>query len=88
MDCRRNFSVENPIRCFLAGDYRANEQLGLMSMHTIFMREHNRLAALLANQNQRLDGETIFQEARKIVGAQMQHITYYHWLPKVLGEVC
>ena len=27
MDCRRNFSEENPIRCFLAGDFRANEQV-------------------------------------------------------------
>ncbi|PIO68078.1 hypothetical protein TELCIR_10151 [Teladorsagia circumcincta] len=27
MDCRRNFSQENPIRCFLAGDLRANEQV-------------------------------------------------------------
>uniref|UniRef100_F1KRF1 Peroxidasin n=2 Tax=Ascaris TaxID=6251 RepID=F1KRF1_ASCSU len=86
MDCRRNRSIDNPIRCFLAGDYRANEQLGLMSMHTIFMREHNRLAIHIANLNPQLDGETIFQEARKIVGAEMQHITYYHWLPKVLGK--
>lgn len=27
MDCRRNFSVANPIRCFLSGDVRANEQV-------------------------------------------------------------
>ena len=26
MECRRNRSRENPISCFLAGDYRANEQ--------------------------------------------------------------
>lgn len=33
------------------------------------------------------DGERIYHEARKIVGAQMQHISFKHWLPKVLGQV-
>lgn len=87
MDCKRNFSQENPIRCFLAGDLRANEQLGLTAMHTVFLREHNRIAAKLLEQNVNWDGETIFQEARKIVGAIIQHITYQEWLPTVLGKV-
>ncbi|KAE9418760.1 hypothetical protein Angca_003374 [Angiostrongylus cantonensis] len=87
MDCRRNFSQENPIRCFLAGDLRANEQLGLTAMHTIFLREHNRIAAHLLEMNVNWDGETIFQEARKIVGAIIQHITYSEWLPTVLGKI-
>lgn len=30
MECRRNRSHENPISCFLAGDYRANEQVDIM----------------------------------------------------------
>lgn len=33
MDCRRNRSIDNPIRCFLAGDYRANEQV---TLHLLF----------------------------------------------------
>uniref|UniRef100_A0A8R1Y256 Peroxidase n=1 Tax=Onchocerca volvulus TaxID=6282 RepID=A0A8R1Y256_ONCVO len=86
VDCRRNWTLDYPVRCFLAGDFRANEQLGLMSMHTIFMREHNRLAIQIASLNPDLDGETIFHETRKIVGAELQHITFYYWLPKVLGK--
>ena len=77
---------ESPIPCFLAGDHRANEQLGLLSMHTIWMREHNRIATQLRILNPNWNGEKIFQETRKIVGAEMQHITYEHYLPKILGK--
>ncbi|XP_044118085.1 peroxidasin homolog isoform X2 [Neovison vison] len=85
-ECMRDES-ESPIPCFLAGDHRANEQLGLTSLHTLWFREHNRVATELLALNPHWDGDTIYHEARKVVGAQMQHITYRHWLPKVLGEV-
>ncbi|XP_050334425.1 peroxidasin [Bactrocera neohumeralis] len=85
MDCRRNLN-ENTMNCFVAGDIRVNEQIGLLAMHTIWMREHNRIAIKLRDLNPHWDGDTIYQEARKIVGAQMQHITYKHWLPLIVGE--
>uniref|UniRef100_A0A8C7BBH8 Lactoperoxidase n=1 Tax=Neovison vison TaxID=452646 RepID=A0A8C7BBH8_NEOVI len=72
--------------CFLAGDHRANEQLALTAMHTLWFREHNRVATELSALNPHWDGDTLYHEARKIVGAQLQHITYSHWLPKILGE--
>ncbi|XP_048452080.1 peroxidasin homolog [Rhincodon typus] len=78
---------ESPIPCFLAGDHRANEQVALTAMHTLWFREHNRIATELLRLNPHWDGNTVYHEARKIVGAQMQHITYYHWLPKILGDV-
>lgn len=55
-------------------------------MHTLWMREHNRLARHLHQLNPYWSGERIYQESRKIVGAQMQHITYQHWLPLILGS--
>ncbi|MGB8329028.1 MAG: peroxidase family protein, partial [Polyangiales bacterium] len=70
---------------FLAGDVRANEQVGLTAMHTLFVREHNRLAAEIAASDPSLSGEEIYQEARRIVGAQMQVITYNEFLPALLG---
>src|SRR5215831_6201370 len=33
---------------FMAGDIRVNENIELTSLHTLFMREHNRLAILIA----------------------------------------
>jgi len=70
---------------FLAGDVRANEQVGLTAMHTLFVREHNRLAEQIAMANPALAGNDIYQRARQIVGAQIQAITYNEFLPALLG---
>ncbi|KAJ8884137.1 hypothetical protein PR048_015994 [Dryococelus australis] len=83
-DCRRD-PLESSIGCFLAGDIRSNEQLGLLAMHTLWFREHNRLATELRHINPHWDGDMLYHEARKILGAQVQHITYKHWLPHILG---
>uniref|UniRef100_A0A673VJC2 Peroxidasin like n=1 Tax=Suricata suricatta TaxID=37032 RepID=A0A673VJC2_SURSU len=72
--------------CFLAGDHRANQQVALTALHTLWFREHNRVATALAALNPHWDGDTLYHEARKVVGAQLQHITYSHWLPKILGD--
>ena len=70
---------------FLAGDIRSNEQAGLTAMHTLFVREHNRLAEELTEEQPGLSGNEIYEMARKIVGAQMQVITFKEFLPLLLG---
>ncbi|XP_068923502.1 eosinophil peroxidase [Petaurus breviceps papuanus] len=75
------------IPCFLAGDSRASETPKLAAIHTLFVREHNRLATELKRRNPRWSGEKLYQEARKIVGAMVQIITYRDFLPLVLGRV-
>jgi peroxidase len=62
-----------------------NEQVELVVMHTLWMREHNRVAAALAALNPSWGDEALFQEARRVVVAEMQHITYNEFLPLVLG---
>jgi peroxidase len=67
-----------PDRAVVAGDVRANENIALTMMHTLFAREHNRVVGALPNW---LSAEEKFQVARRVVGAEIQRITYTEFLP-------
>ena len=87
-------------RQFIAGDPRVNEQVALMSVHTLFLREHNRIADQLAARISAGDseivalldasgleeGDFIYESARKVVGAKIQFITYNEYLPLLIGK--
>ena len=75
----------NPMQFFVAGDIRANEQVGLTAMHTLFMREHNRVADRMHAHFPRLGEDEIYEAARARVGALIQVITYKEFLPMLLG---
>lgn len=70
---------------FAAGDVRANENIELSSLHTLFVREHNRWADRIKAGNPRLSDNEIYQRARALVIAEIQSITYNEWLPAILG---
>lgn len=70
---------------FLAGDVRVNENPELASLHTLFMREHNRVCDKIAADNPGMSDEETYQRARAFVIAEIQVITYKEWLPAVLG---
>lgn len=77
-------SLDPSTPCLLAGDERVNENQGLASVHTLFVREHNRIATFFGKKTQ-WGPERIYQEARRIVGACLQHITYNEFLPLILS---
>ncbi|XP_071989277.1 myeloperoxidase-like [Engystomops pustulosus] len=83
--CSRNDPLSQ-VPCFVAGDSRSNEQPMLTALHTLFLREHNRLAKELRKLNPRWSGDRLYQEARKIIGAVLQKVTYKDWLPLLLGD--
>nr|XP_034958747.1 eosinophil peroxidase-like [Zootoca vivipara] len=59
---------------------------GLTALHTLFMRFHNRMASQLKMLNPQMDGDTVYNTARKITGAVIQKITYTEYLPALLGD--
>jgi hypothetical protein len=70
--------VGAPSTAVEAGDVRANENVALTAIQTLFAREHNRIVqALPAGLSQ----EQKFQVARRVVGAEIQYITYTEFLP-------
>ncbi|XP_055903864.1 peroxidase [Eupeodes corollae] len=71
--------------CYLAGDIRVNQNPGLTILHTVLIREHNRIAGELSKLNPHWSDRVLFQESRKINIGQFQQISYYEWLPIFLG---
>lgn len=71
---------------FVSGDVRANETVTLTALHTLFMREHNRLCDKIAEEHPDWTDEQIYQRARRWVGAFLQSITYNEFLPAMMGS--
>ena len=84
----------------VAGDVRVIEQPSLALLHSLFVNEHNRIVRNLknhsklksimktsgTNKEQIEANENLYQEARKLVGAQIQNVVYGEFLPLVLGK--
>jgi len=70
--------LSNPNSAAVAGDQRANENLALTAVQTLFAREHNRFVGLLPSSVSQQDK---FQIARAVVIAEQQYITYNEFLP-------
>uniref|UniRef100_A0A1B6E785 Heme peroxidase 2 n=2 Tax=Clastoptera arizonana TaxID=38151 RepID=A0A1B6E785_9HEMI len=78
---------EGPNRtCYDTGDVRVNSAPHTAIMNTLWVRQHNRLTTKLSAINPHWSDDRLFNEAKKIVIAQIQHITYNEWLPVVLSR--
>jgi hypothetical protein len=71
---------------FATGDVRGNENIELTALQTLFVRNHNRIAAALQQEHAGWSDEQLYQEARKINIAEYQEIVYTEWIPAVLGS--
>jgi len=82
--------MANPLKrnleeLFITGDKRVNVQIGLITINTIFLREHNRLAKEYHRKHPLAPDEVIFQYARRMVIAELQSIIFNEYLPALLG---
>lgn len=74
------------ITVFFSGDDRVNQNTGVTVLQVLMLREHNRVCDELLQLNPHWDDETIYQEARRVVVAEVQRITYHAYLPVILGR--
>ena len=71
---------------FLAGDVRASEHALLSTMHTLFLREHNKIANELHEMVSTWSDDQLFWKAKQIVVAKYQRVLYEEALPALFGE--
>lgn len=77
---------------FSAGDTRLNQNMALTFLHTLFVREHNKICDEIISNNilykllPRQFDDLIFERARRLNIAKYQHIVYEQYLPTVYGE--
>lgn len=72
--------------CQNAGDLRVNEIPSLGGNHLLFVREHNRIVGELRKVQPKWSSLKLYQEARKIIGALLQQVTYGEFLPSILSK--
>uniref|UniRef100_K1PPM0 Chorion peroxidase n=1 Tax=Magallana gigas TaxID=29159 RepID=K1PPM0_MAGGI len=85
-NCPSDTRVTTRYHCFEGGDHRQSETPTLTVIHTTWLRRHNLIAEALQAATGIIDDETLFQEAKRIVVAELQHITYNEFLPSVLNN--
>lgn len=62
------------------------EDKALGMIYAALLNEHNRIADELAKANEHWDDTKLFLEARRVVVAQIQHVTLNEYMPSILGE--
>ncbi|XP_074601170.1 peroxidase-like [Brevipalpus obovatus] len=74
-------------QCFLTGDgIRGNQHPALTALQTIVVRRHNQHADALARVNPHWSDEIVFWEARRLLVAEYNHISYAEYFPALFSE--
>ena len=59
----------------------------MTGINLVILREHNRVASELLELNPHWGDDRLYEEARRIVIAQLQHITYNEYVPSIIGKL-
>lgn len=73
---------------YYAGDNRVNQQGPLISLQTVWAREHNYQVDKLATYAEKYNWtqDQLFEAARAITEAEWQQVIYNEYVPKLLGK--
>lgn len=72
---------------FPPGDHRQSETPLLTVPHVTWLRRHNLIADALRTATGITNDEILFQETKRIVIAELQHVTYNEFLPAILDDL-
>ena len=72
---------------FIKGDHRQSETPTLTVPHITWLRRHNLIADALRAATGITNDEILFQETKRIVIAELQHVTYNEFLPAILDDL-
>ncbi|GMT13177.1 hypothetical protein PFISCL1PPCAC_4474, partial [Pristionchus fissidentatus] len=86
MDGPKSHCADGARSCFLGGSNQINFLPTTAALHTIWLRQHNRIVKELEEMNSHWSDTKLYQEARRIVVAQLQHVTYNEWLPVLMSR--
>ena len=76
--------TNSSLPCFIGGEMRASNNLGVASVQTLFLREHNRVASKLALVNPWMNDDQLYNEARRLLIGIYQHIVYNEYVKEKL----
>ncbi|VDM92428.1 unnamed protein product, partial [Litomosoides sigmodontis] len=79
-------AAECDLNSLIGGSDHVNFLPFAFLLHAIWIRQHNRIATNLMTVNPHWSDEELYQESRRIVIAQLQHITYNEFLPILVGK--
>jgi hypothetical protein len=72
---------------FNDADFRVNNNVALTMIHTLYIRNHNRLVEKYREDNAELSGDDLYKLAKKINIAMYQYNVFYEYLPTIIPNI-
>lgn len=88
LDLRSQCNPKLPkYKCFKNADgIRGNQHTALVALENLFIRRHNQHALALSKINPHWSDERLYLEARRLLIAEYNHITFSEYLPSLLDD--
>ncbi|XP_065217252.1 peroxidase-like [Planococcus citri] len=86
------FLDSNKAGCFKSTDFGVNQNIQFMALHVVLLRVHNKLCDELKKINAQIPewqtDEKLYQEAKRILSAILQHIMFGRISEIIFGKEC